>query len=691
MNIFKSLFYVWSGFFLFSPSGIAADTVTSFKDEQVEVKLLHPKSVGAFEEHWGIQFDLKKDWHIYWLNPGDSGASPKFQFSSAELTVGPVKWRSPERIPLSHLVNYGYKDEVIFPFLVQSTGASLNQMVIDLEWLVCKVECIPGFTQFKISLPLSQESDAKSVWSPNIKSKIEKSVLMLPQESNLNSFQIESAKLVDAKILEFELTGLRANDQVLDVFPSNGEYFSTQTPNIVKISDGQFKIELFLQEGVILQPEKLGFVHVVTNHQGQEKSFLKELPKEIGLSIAGPITDKRPYWIYLLFAFLGGIILNLMPCVFPVLSLKIFAFAKDRQSHLKDGIWYSVGVVATFTLLGLGLLLLKSLGSQVGWGFQLQHPIVVSLLIVLFFLMALNFFGFFEIGYSIMNVAADADHKSQKLKGSSFLTGVLAVFVAAPCTGPFMGSALGAASVLPAVPALMIFVTLGFGLAFPFLVLASSPKLLSYLPKPGAWMESLKQFLGFPLLLTSVWLIWVLNSLVSPDAGILVICLLVGIGFFIWLGKSPKPYTKIIALILSLMLVIAVFYQVDRMFYQSNLESGASTDANSGLWKPFDPMAVQQDLAAGRSVFIDFTAKWCITCQVNKKNVLETAEVQRLFESNQVSVYRADWTKYDPMITQALAKVGRNSVPVYLFYNKGSSNPLMLPQILTFNDINNLF
>lgn len=691
---------------LFSSIVLAAESKTFYRNEQAEVRLLYPKSVGAIQEHWAIEFDLKKDWHIYWINPGDSGASPKFQFQSNELKFGAVKWPVPHRIPLSHLVNYGYKDSVVFPFQVQTSGAENNQATIDLEWLVCKVECIPGFAKFHVEVPLSKMVDGRSEWDLKVKDKINQTVTLLPHE-NSHSVAVKSMNLKSG-VLQVNLEWPTEFGEIEDVFPSNGEYFATQKPTFEKVSETLYRVSLVRQEGVssetLMSPESsLGFINVVV----KDKSFLVELTGKVSQSPEGAqnrsgmvsIPADQSYMIYLVFAFLGGVILNLMPCVFPVLSLKIFSFAKDHQSHLKEGLWYSLGVIGTFTLLGAILLLLKSLGTNVGWGFQLQHPLVVSVLVLLFFLMALNFFGFYEFGDSLMNLAAETDYKSRKWKGASFWTGVLAVFVAAPCTGPFMGSALGAASVLPPIPSMMIFVMLGAGLAFPFLVLAASPTLLKYLPKPGAWMETFKQFLGFPMLLTSVWLVWVLNSLLSPDAGVLIICLLVSVTFFIWWAQKIKNQkTKWFIHILNVFVLVWGFwtiYQMDLSFKGQSINRTSEQDPGHKLepsiWQSFDPIKIEKDLLAGKSVFVDFTAKWCITCQVNKKNVLETDQITKYFQDHNVSVYRADWTKYDPVITEALSKVGRNSVPVYLFYKNGNLDPIILPQLLTSKDIETLF
>src|SRR5690606_6825576 len=336
-----------------------------------------------------------------------------------------------------------------------------------------------------------------------------------------------------------------------------------------------------------------------------------------------------------------GVILNLMPCVFPVLSIKLFSLINapgqgaDLITHrVREGLLYTAGVLTTVTACGLVFLLLRTGGAAIGWGFQLQSPMVVLGLVILFWLMALSFLGNFEFGTRLMRLAGTSN------SSSSFTTGVLAVFVAAPCTGPFMGAALGAAAVLPAFSALAIFFGLGLGLAAPFLLLAISPQLSSRLPKPGPWMETLRQFLAFPLFATVLWLLWVLGHLLGDQGWFLGGCVLLLLSFAIWLAKSPRRLWRTIALLLAITTLVGAAMQV------RNVEVPEPVVSDSA-WQPFNREAIRRAQASGQAVFIDFTAAWCITCQVNKKVVLDTVAVDALFSSNNVLRIRADWTRYD--------------------------------------------
>jgi thiol:disulfide interchange protein DsbD len=369
-----------------------------------------------------------------------------------------------------------------------------------------------------------------------------------------------------------------------------------------------------------------------------------------------------------------------MPCVFPVLSIKLLGLLETPASkRVHEAIAYTAGVLATFAALGGLLLLLRSTGSAIGWGFQLQSAPVILGLIALFWLMALSFSGVFEFGNRLMTMAGDQ-------RGGAFVTGILAVFVATPCTGPFMGVALGAAAVMPAASAMAIFLGLGAGLAAPFVLLCLSPPLLNRLPKPGAWMETLRQFLAFPLYLTVIWLLWVLGRLMGDTGWLIGSLLMLTLVFVIWLGRSQNRARRWTAGGIALVALVLAFTSA-----KSFKPSSAQTIASASAWQSFDSTIIQQARADGQAVFVDYTAAWCITCQVNKKLVLDTEPVQALFKENNVLLVRADWTHHDPAITQALETLGRNSLPVYAWYAAGTNQVELLPQILQKRMIRNLF
>ncbi len=387
------------------------------------------------------------------------------------------------------------------------------------------------------------------------------------------------------------------------------------------------------------------------------------------------VPELPPLWVLLLSAFLGGLILNLMPCVLPVLSIKFLSFAQaESGGRMKDALAYTGGVLVTFGILGGLVIALGALGSKVGWGFQLQSPAIVFALSMLFFTMALNFLGVFELGFAAMNIAGNANAKAT----SAFSTGVLSVFVAAPCTGPFMGTALGATAVLPAWAAMAIFLALGAGLASPFVVLAASPRLLAKVPRPGRWMDQLKQFLAFPLLATVLWLGWVLGAQTGNDGWLLLTAGMLVVSFALWLGRQG-PRATVLAWFVGVTGVLGCGYGVTMS------KPAASSHQVSGEFAHWSEAAVQAARARNVPVLVDYTAKWCITCQVNKKAVLATDQGAAMFRKHNTALFEADWTNEDPAITASLASFGRNSVPLYVVYPAGGGEPIILPQTLTYD------
>jgi thiol:disulfide interchange protein DsbD len=396
-----------------------------------------------------------------------------------------------------------------------------------------------------------------------------------------------------------------------------------------------------------------------------------------------------------LLAVLGGLILNLMPCVFPVLSLKVFGFAADahnRRALALGGLSYTAGVVLSFVALAALLLALRASGEQLGWGFQLQSPPFVAALALLFTLMALNLLGQFEFGMLVPDRWVTARARNPVV--DHFLTGVLAVVVASPCTAPFMGASLGVAITMPTVQALGVFVALGLGMALPYLLLSLMPRWAARLPRPGAWMLRVKHAMALPMLATVVWLLWVLGHQAGVDAAAALLGVLVmaafAIGAWNW-GLQGAAQTTVRGLALAAVLgALAWTWPLlqdgarDRPASSSaaaaNPVAGTGTEARD--WAPWSPQALAEELAQGRTVFVDYTAAWCVTCQVNKRSTLRREEVMQAFRAQGVVTMQADWTRRDEAITRELSRLGRTGVPVYAFYRAGA-DPVLLPEVLT--------
>jgi len=526
--------------------------------------------------------------------------------------------------------------------------------------------------------------DGASVWTSNIEKQRDHFASQTPR-SDESPWHLKLVEKTDEKLV---VSVKVKSGAAPDLFPVDGEYVNPQSPKVEKAGEEtQYSFSTPAGRG---SPTKLSFLGVRGGDSWEQDIELSAVASSIASvgsdSRADNPADQASLVSLLFFAFLGGIILNLMPCVLPVLSIKFLSILKTSVAERrKESVLYLAGVLTTFFILGSVFLGLRSAGAAIGWGFQLQSPYIILFLILLFWLMALNFLGVFEFGDAIMNVAGNAN------SAGSFSTGILAVFVAAPCTGPFMGTALGAAAILPAVPALGIFLSLGLGLGMPFVLVSFIPSLFKLMPKPGAWMDRLRQFLAFPLIGTVIWLMWVLGIQLGSDGWLLACTLLLLIALSFWLGKTTSRVVKAVAIIVALVSIGASFMAVPKV--QKRI-SAATTTTKAGGWVKYDRAQIDQARAKGQAVFVDFTAAWCITCQLNKKVVLETGAAQKIFQDNDVLIMRADWTNQDPVITKALAEFNRNSVPVYLFYGKGTAKPAeaqILPQILTIAMIENLF
>lgn len=697
--------------FLVSPLSLAQEKSESrVKTEHLELEFLSENEVlGVGQNFFAFHFSIQPEWHIYWKNPGDSGAAPKFELiglngqTMSEFVS--VSWPNPDRIPVGPFFNFGYEGKVAFPFERSLTEEDVRRgsyrMDFRIEWLVCKVECVPGFANVSLDLPVAKVTRSSSVHKATIRKFLEKG----PAPRDV--FAKEALLSPQFLLVKGEL--IEKDSEWINIFPHSSEFFQTQAPE-VDWSQGELEFIVQRVKGVS-PPFPQQFLVVQGFRTGEVRSYdlivksaqeVASLPqKGFDGEMSGSHSAESSYqqssideslFLLLVFAFLGGLILNLMPCVFPVLSIKVFSLlkAEGKKSQLiADSIFYFAGVVATFLALGAVFLILRALGQNVGWGFQLQSPLFIYFMCVLFFALALNFLGLFEFGESIMAWAGQKSHE----KSSSFLTGALSVLVATPCTGPFMGSALGATVSLSSVEALLIFLFLGVGMGSPFLLLIVFPRLIQLLPRPGIWMLHLKEFFAFPLFATVLWLSWILIRQVGTGGMLPVGLAVLGMSLFVW-AKSRAQHKSL----KRIFVVLAFVSALGPLFFISPQSSATKKDLGQSetTWEPYSEKKLAELRSQGIAVFIDFTADWCITCQWNKKAVLETERAMSLFKENNVYLMRADWTNQDEEITRALSAFGRASVPVYAFYPAGAQNfagseAQLLPQILRIEMIENLF
>ena len=687
----SALLPVLAALLAFAAPDVAAKSV---RTDYVESELIarHGSAEPGGKLLIGLRLKMDAHWHTYWQNPGDSGMPTTIQWKlPAGFKAGPIQWPLPQRLPIPPLMNYGYEGEIVLPVELSvpkdwPTGlpGQPARIAARADWLVCKDVCLPGGADLELTLPVINANPAPDAkWA----ALFDKSLAAIPTQSIKGASATTSAGMI-----ELTLPGVKpAGPGKLYVFSGIEGLVEHAAPQSTKItSDGStisFPVSHQLSasepriSGVVTGAgaQPLLFAAPMTGKlvPGKEMATVSVLSKPVAPSE----TDSLTFGLALVFAFIGGLILNLMPCVFPVLWLKILGFAQDstRATMRTQGIAFAVGVIASFVALAAVLLALRSAGEAIGWGFQLQSPLVVTLLALLFFIIGLNLSGVFEFGNVLPGGLAAKSLKNPI--ADALFSGVLAALVASPCTAPFMGAALGFALTQSTFAALLVFAVMGAGMALPYVLLSFFPAWLKRLPRPGLWLETFKEVMAFPMYATVVWLAWVLLVQVGVDGLVWFGSALVLVSFGAWLlGKSHNGIGRISAL----GAILVAFYVANPpapTVSGDGIRSN-STVASTTSWEAYSKTRIAELNAAGKPVFVDFTAAWCITCQVNKKVVLETQTVRDAFAAKNLNLMRADWTKRDAAITAALAEFGRNAVPVYALYVPGKA-PVLLPEILT--------
>ena len=630
-----------------------------------------------------IRFDLEEDWHIYWKNPGASGLGSEIYWTLPEgIEAAEIKWPSPHRIELGGLTNYGYENEAVFIVTMKASNAlqpgQSIPILAEISWLICKDVCLPGDAKLEISLPVDDVS-ARSKEAPAFaRARASQPDLSCPWSVPLASVDKVYMKLrVQGEDLPNELYFYADEIGLIDPNAKQTlEHSGADSVHLgLKLASEHLEIKTPYIRGILQSPLGSWRVAVPTAVQLPLKNTnLKPLARPVGfeqllLSLGLPG--------FLALSFLGGVILNIMPCVLPVLSLKVFSLLKhagqERVEAIRHGLVYTAGVVLSFLLLATVLFSLRAIGERVGWGFQLQSPSFLVVLAILFFIFGLNLFGVFELGGRL--VGADTSVSKRHDLTGSFAMGVLAAVVGAPCMGPLVAGVSGIAVQADLGTGLLIFGMLGFGLASPFLFLSAFPGLVSLLPKPGAWMESFKKAMGFLLMAAVVFLVSVAGRQGGVDAMSsllfsLLLCAVAAWVYGYWTAPHRSKHSRRIARLLSLVLIIWALIFGILQAKAAYLYYGEVSDLNGSFsqWQAWSPERVEDELAAGRPVFVDFTASWCLICQVNKKIALRTKATEALFADRGIVALEADWTRHDPKITDALESYGRSGVPLYLFY-----------------------
>ncbi|MEQ1683584.1 MAG: thioredoxin family protein [Burkholderiaceae bacterium] len=650
-----------------------------------------PQGVGPGKPVWfGLSLQHAPHWHTYWKNAGDSGLPTTVSWQlPAGVQAGEISWPTPKQLKLGPLMNYGYEDTLLLPVPVTVSGdfsASALAVKLRADWLVCREVCIPESGEFMLTLPSATATGVHEAAFAAAQARVPR-----PAGDAVATGRVEGQALVIA------VNGLAAADQGKSFvfFPETGGVIEPAAPIQQAWNGNTWSARVPLSAQRSESPSQMQAVLVAGAATGIQLRMDIKGPWPDGAPASAPSSTNpaplpaevsTPLLATLGLALLGGLLLNLMPCVFPVLSLKLLSFAQPgqrRRARVAAGLAYTAGVLVSFVALAALLLVLRAGGEQLGWGFQLQSPLFVAALALLFTLIGLNLAGLFELRGGLPGNLAAA--RARHPLADHALTGALAVAVASPCTGPFMGVALGSALTLPAAQALLVFATLGLGMALPYLAIALSPGIARHLPRPGAWMQRLKVAMAFPMFATVLWLVWVLGQQVGIDGAVGVLAVLLATALVGWvvgmagIGGRGRGVGTVLA---GVLWVATLAWAWPALRDPAPAASVSSVAAPAAAWQPWSAEAVTRARAQGRPVFVDFTAAWCVTCQYNKRNALADAGVLADFTARNVLLLRADWTRRDAAITQELTRLGRSGVPVYALYGTGTSPPTLLPEIL---------
>lgn len=703
-----------------------------FQTPHVKAELLvyTPQGIQHGETVWfGVLLQHEPQWHTYWVNPGDIGLPTKLSWTVPEgIQVAQVQWPEPQLIRVDEQVlNYGYEGSVLLPVPVdvsKTFNSTELTIELDISWLTCKIECIPESGHLSLTVP-TQQTLASSA------AVFENALQQLPQKDNQVTTSLQIKDDPTPGILIWKVSNLPSSMQgkALQLLPEDEGIMTTAGPLFAEWQQNTWTAAYALKDFRLEEPQTMRALLRVadTSPSLDASSELRALiinahvegawPAQTPLSDASEDfiaktqadrseaentaqqsgvggANKVSFWSALLLAFLGGLLLNLMPCVFPVLSIKALTFAQaggSRHAHRLSGLAYGLGVMVTMLILACIFLMLRAASSGLGWGFQLQSPVFVTLLAVLFTLIALNLLDAFEVRVFLPSSVSELRGKTPAM--DALFSGFVSVLVATPCTAPAMGTALGATLVMPMWQALMVFLMLGVGLALPLVLIACIPALGNWLPRPGRWMETFRKVMAFPMFATVLWLVWVIGLQTSLEGAMALLGILLALSLLVWAfghtiqhkhasGGRLSVGQKIGMIICVLLFAGVTVWLLPMLNTQHNATTAHTQDTQNTLWQPWSKSKVDDLIAENKIVFVDFTAAWCMTCQMNKRTTLRQAEVLQAFADNDIVLLEADWTRPNPEIGKELERLKRNGLPVYVFYQQGKE-PLILPEILT--------
>jgi thiol:disulfide interchange protein/DsbC/DsbD-like thiol-disulfide interchange protein len=626
----------------------------------------------------GVLLHMQPHWHTYWKFPGDAGLPSEIKWNLPPgWKVGDIQWPIPRKmLDPGDIQTYGYEDDLMLMQEItppDSLGDGPVKISAQASWLVCERLCIPGSANLSLTLARSTSSSPANTelfahWRKT-----------LPQNPP-GDLQVQTARGPNELSILLKSSAIPSNASA-DFYPLPDEKTVVGHPK----SEWRGDTLVITVPVETNPPNELHGLVVFSDGSGW---YVGEAPPRVATQIS-KTADSRGLWTFMLFGFIGGLILNLMPCVLPVISLKIFGFIKhagqDRQAIVRNGVAFVLGIFVWFVGLAALLIALKAAGHQVTWAAQFTNPYFVLILSVIVLVFALDLFGVFEIILPQSLMHRMLHSATREGEAGSFFQGVFATALATPCTAPFLGTALGFAFTQSPLVIMSIFLAIAAGMSAPYLALSIQPAWIRFLPKPGAWMDHVKQFMGFLLLATLLFLLYVLGAQRGYEALIWASCFLLVVALACWMkGRFITPVTtgltkSIVLLLMSILLVSSGWYFIADKFASAKIDIVQA----SGDWQSFTPERLKTELDQDHAVFVDFTAAWCLTCKFNEKTVLESAQVRDAFTRHAVTKMKADWTNGDPGITKILQQFGRPGVPMYVLYPGKSAEPFVFPELLT--------
>jgi thiol:disulfide interchange protein/DsbC/DsbD-like thiol-disulfide interchange protein len=736
MNVMKQLLFfllcIASPMLLYSetetsaPKDIYILPTQATNSDIVSVKIL-PESLRMLPEKpfwFYIQFDMAPDWHLYWKNPGDAGAAPSIEWTLPEgFQAGEIFWPAPERFEIEDSIVFGYTHQLVLLAAVYAPkdlqdGARVK-IGAKVHWVGCSTSCVPGEASFTMNFLASLR---RAPIQKDIAEEFQQAKRMLPIEATKTKSFIQDDSIVIHVLPQMNVTEISKvwffPDQqgIIDtkILPTWHVDIANNTIDVRIPIKGPLEKSALPIKGVLVVRDDMkniawdvqipsGPVEVKNvNPQWAAQKHIEDLEQNVWYrKILNDFSQfvHSEFFRILLGAFIGGILLNIMPCVLPVISLKLLHFVElqgsSKQAAAKQGLIYSLGILVSFWALSGGIYILQAFGKSVGWGFQLQNPLFVACLTIVLFIFSLNLFGMFEFAPSLASFAGTLEQKAKTAPSvaAAFFSGVLATLVASPCTGPLLGSVIGFTAVLEPFRSFIVFTVLGIGMAFPFLLICLFPPAAKLIPRPGNWMVTFKQLMGFFMLATCLWLVWVLSAQTANLTVLTMLSTLFFISFGVWIfgtwgGLNRSRRVRFFAKILSFFVIALGSYILLSDVYttEGTAKRPSQVEISKVVgqdWEPFTEPLLERRLRQHVPVFVSATAKWCLTCQANHL-VLESASVRQAFIDYGVSKIEADWTMNSQEITRYIKSLGRNGVPLSVVYSKNPKvAPRILPEIIT--------